>query len=332
MLGWWQTTASDFDARLLAVGLAALFVSGSLTLWIRFIWRATEGQPILPYEPRRPVPWTIPGLLIVVVIFFAALALFSLLYLEPFAAREYPGFRARPFRARDELITSAQLLVFMLAQLTALLAALLGFRLVYRAQPEDWGLVTSHVSRDVFAALVAALAFLPPIYAMQSLLHRFISDAPHPIIRSLMESDDTLLRPVAFIVAGIWAPICEELVFRVMLQGWLERVLIHRHQPPADEGQVQELAVVGDATPGEYAPATPAPRGGWLPIAISSALFAAVHVNFQSPNLDIIPLFFFACGLGYLYQRTHRAIPSILLHMMLNVCSLTALMLTLSSP
>ena len=62
-----------------------------------------------------------------------------------------------------------------------------------------------------------------------------------------------------------------------------------------------------------------------------SALFAARHFNFQSPNLEFIPLFFFACGLGFLYQRTHRAIRSILMHMMLNVCTLVMLALSLPS-
>jgi membrane protease YdiL (CAAX protease family) len=37
---------------------------------------------------------------------------------------------------------------------------------------------------------------------------------------------------------------------------------------------------------------------------------------------DPIPLFFFAVVLGLLYQRTHRLVPSIVLHALLNFCSL----------
>jgi membrane protease YdiL (CAAX protease family) len=37
---------------------------------------------------------------------------------------------------------------------------------------------------------------------------------------------------------------------------------------------------------------------------------------------DPIPIFFFAIALGLLYNRTHRALPSIAVHMALNAASL----------
>ncbi len=329
MIGWWQTTAEAWDPRLLAVVVVALVVSGSLTLWIRLGWRAVEGQPILPYEPRRPVPWRFIGLFLAGLTYSIALALFQTLYIT----YDEPLFGGIPSTAAGESITPAQLAAFLVAQLaaqfTALLAALLGFRLFFGATPEDWGLVTRHAGRDLGIALIAAVAFLPPLYALQALLHQF-NDTPHPLIRALTETHDALLRPLALITAGLWAPIWEELFFRVIFQGWLERVLVHRHAPSPDDATVHDLTPDGEASD-QYAPAVRAPRGGWLPIVISAAAFAAVHFVPGSPNFDLIPIFFFACGLGYLYQRTHRALPSILLHMILNVCSLTALMLTLPS-
>ena len=100
--------------------------------------------------------------------------------------------------------------------------------------------------------------------------------------------------------------------------------MLHRHAPPPDENRVPELAP--EAPDGsEYTVASGAPRGWWLPIVVSATVFALVHLDFRAPRLDFIPLFFFACGLGYLYQRTHRALPSILLHMTLNICSLALL-------
>jgi membrane protease YdiL (CAAX protease family) len=338
MIGWWQTTADAWDPRLLAVVVVALLVSGSLTLWIRLGWRAVEGQAILPYEPRRPVPWTIVGLLLLAMVFFVALVTFSALYaeldvtkffaLEPDSPLETMR-RVAPVAKNPDVLTSADVLILVVSQLTALLAALVGFRKWFGTTPEDWGLVTTHVWLDLGVAIIAAIAFLPPLYALQALLHQF-NDTPHPLIRALTESNDPLLLPLALVTAGLWAPICEELFFRVIFQGWLERVLVHRHAMSPDDTAVQELAPDGEVAD-QYAPAIQSPRGGWLPIVISAAVFAFVHLDMRSPNFDFVPIFFFACGLGYLYQRTHRALPSILLHMILNVCSLTALMLTLPS-
>lgn len=53
----------------------------------------------------------------------------------------------------------------------------------------------------------------------------------------------------------------------------------------------------------------------WVPILVSSGLFALAHLQ-HGP--DWIPLFFLALGLGYLYQRTRRIQPCIIVHMLVN--------------
>lgn len=53
----------------------------------------------------------------------------------------------------------------------------------------------------------------------------------------------------------------------------------------------------------------------WVPILVSSGLFALAHLT-HGP--DWIPLFFLAMGLGYLYQRTRRIQPCIIVHMLVN--------------
>ena len=67
-------------------------------------------------------------------------------------------------------------------------------------------------------------------------------------------------------------------------------------------------------------------RPAWLgdvtPIAISSAIFAALHYT-HGP--DWIPLFGLALGLGYLYRRTHRITPGLVVHLLLNLVSMLAL-------
>lgn len=53
----------------------------------------------------------------------------------------------------------------------------------------------------------------------------------------------------------------------------------------------------------------------WVPIVVTSGLFALAHVQ-HGP--DWVPLFFLALGLGYLYQRTRRLTPCIAVHMFVN--------------
>jgi membrane protease YdiL (CAAX protease family) len=57
-------------------------------------------------------------------------------------------------------------------------------------------------------------------------------------------------------------------------------------------------------------------------IVLSSLVFALMHV---SHGPDVVPLFFFALALGYLYQQTHRVWPSLVVHICLNACTLAML-------
>ncbi len=63
----------------------------------------------------------------------------------------------------------------------------------------------------------------------------------------------------------------------------------------------------------------PRGTGGFLPILVSSSLFAALHV---SHGPDWIPLFFLALGLGYLYRQTNRLLPGMVVHFLLNGTSM----------
>src|SRR5207253_1015348 len=109
-----------------------------------------------------------------------------------------------------------------------------------------------------------------------------------------------------------------EYLFRCVLQGWLERVeqkISARRIALAPAEAVAELPAE-DATRDIASDGKPStPVGGFIPIFISSALFAAMHLG-QGPAAA--PLFIFACVLGYLYRQTHRVTPSIAMHMALN--------------
>jgi len=69
------------------------------------------------------------------------------------------------------------------------------------------------------------------------------------------------------------------------------------------------------------------PRFLALPIFFSSLIFALLHYN-HGP--DWIPLLFLAFGLGYIFQRTRRILPCILVHLLLNATSFGMLILQLA--
>ena len=106
-------------------------------------------------------------------------------------------------------------------------------------------------------------------------------------------------------------------------------VLVEPTSPPADVSSPFEPNPY--ATPEPEPPAKPAPEAAAPPLwptFVSAFLFAISH---WSHGPDWIPLFFLALGLGHLYRKTHRIVPSIVVHFLLNATSITLFALALAS-
>jgi membrane protease YdiL (CAAX protease family) len=173
----------------------------------------------------------------------------------------------------------------------------------------------------------------------------------------IMQDPDPLLLAMAFFSAVVVAPICEEVAFRLLLQGWLEKVVGSRRKVVGSgqwavgsetESDQQKLAATGRVagepeTDGEHDNPYESPinqsdsfqppdsslqtnSSGYRPIFVSSLLFALAHYG-HGP--DPIPLFFLATILGYTYHRTHRIVPCIVAHALFNAFSLVTLMVML---
>jgi len=100
---------------------------------------------------------------------------------------------------------------------------------------------------------------------------------------------------------------------------------------PVDEKNISEEQVTAAAT-GD-APLQPPTRGlfpglahGWTPILLSGFAFGLAHIGH---GVAPVALFLFGMVLGYLYQRTHRLVPSITAHLVFNAHSMLVLWLTL---
>jgi membrane protease YdiL (CAAX protease family) len=61
-------------------------------------------------------------------------------------------------------------------------------------------------------------------------------------------------------------------------------------------------------------------------MVFTSTVFALLHL---SHGPDFIPLFFLSLGLGYLYQKTQRLVPCLVVHALLNGTTMVILVLNL---
>jgi membrane protease YdiL (CAAX protease family) len=306
----------------------------SVGVWFALADRLKSG-PILKYEPRRPVPWhgawTLLPIALVVLTIAAAI----------FAGGSADETAARPRETIERIAVGS-------VQQTALVIAFLAVLIVASgANRTDLGLPNDAVElvRDIRIGIIAWLAALAPVYATQiTLLVIFGPAEGHPLLKMVEQQSDPTLFILAFMAAVVVAPICEELLFRLVLQGWLEkwedkqlgwRLLpaLPSSMPELSSADVDGIIPVSEVEPGdpvaaETAPSDPPEFGiaglpfGWTPILISSLLFALAHFGYGP---DPIPLFLLAMILGYVYQRTHRIVPSIVTHALFNGMSLFAL-------
>jgi membrane protease YdiL (CAAX protease family) len=234
-------------------------------------------------------------------------------------------------------------LVYVAATLATLAFAVALVCLRTGATAADFGLRLNRWRYDLLVGLVGFIALAPPVYALQATLVHFFP-TQHPLIDILREGPGTAVVIVVSLSVAVVAPLSEEFLLRVLLQGWLERV-VATAAPLAfrpDGGESSELppeelhSVSAGDTRSENPYAAPQAHTSSahdtvdiglaraIPIVSSALIFALLHVGHGPAPL---PLFFLALGLGYLYQRTHRLWPSVLIHCLLNTSSLLMLWL-----
>jgi membrane protease YdiL (CAAX protease family) len=351
------------------IGLVALVVILSFfVLWGVAFVKLFRRQPLLAYEPRRPVPWGLVDLgLVVIILFLAALASSHLLkgQFGPGA-----GTEKQPFTLQQNMLiilADAGMKVAVMLIVTPIIMLRTG------CTWRDLGIVPRQAGRDICIGLAAFCMLAPIVFAIQGLLTQ-LEPYKHPLIEMMTNTPDMQLFALLCFSAAILAPLSEEWAFRVLLQGWLEKlvtysgsslhilfgglepaepmVLENGNSPAPPEGitfllpvpQQTEIQWIDPTNPYAPPPTTTQPLASayydqplaaaivpeyspppvwkhWLPICFSSIIFALMHL---SHGLAWIPLTLLAFGLGYIYQRTHRILPSITVHFCLNALSMAA--------
>ncbi|ADB17832.1 Abortive infection protein [Pirellula staleyi DSM 6068] len=342
---------------LLVINFITLTLLGlSIGGWIVSFGKWRRGEAILPHTPRLPVPWGLLDLVacVLILIFFSALAIQSLIslgYLPPKVALESLDIRGQTAIIGSEGIAKLLTMVAIIG--------LICYR--FRASAFDLGCDLKMLGHDVQLGTVAFAMIAPVIFTIQGVLVTFWKPSKHPLMETLRDLPNPTLFVVIAFSAVIVAPLVEEFFFRVLLQGWIERVVTYRREggfellfggrpnaasPPLASSATETASLPGEAptcampvllkqeSPPTEAPAdaallvdvssTRAPRLRHSMIAIftSSIIFALMH---YSHGPDWVALTILALVLGFLYHRTHRITPSLVVHFLLNFLSLLAL-------
>ncbi|MAI72775.1 MAG: hypothetical protein CMM01_17965 [Rhodopirellula sp.] len=185
----------------------------------------------------------------------------------------------------------------------------------------------------------AAVMLLPPVMAVAALVNLWVAEYEHEVLDVLQQLGTSRVFAVLFFGTAIVTPIAEEILFRGLIQGGLQRLAdrvagqVESHasdltfKQAASEGD--DRLGVEDAIWNGQEMEDSESQGNWKPVSYwpvfaASAIFACMHLG---QGAAPIPLFLLSVGLGYLYRQTGSLIPCIVVHMLLNGMTLLAVLL-----
>jgi membrane protease YdiL (CAAX protease family) len=336
------------EADPLQVAFVLALLVASVMAWGYLVSKLFRAGRILAYEPRRPVPWGWPAAVLAVL--FVLTALLAAASASP---PEPPSVIPNPLQAAERILGIMLLEVIVTGAALALVVAFSSPNMADLGLPP----YVDGFLRDVRSGIVAWLAALAPVFGLllvvRYMLHQSEEPSHHPLVDTVIRDPYFGVMLLATLAVVVVAPICEEIIFRLLLQGWLEKWedarLGWREDKSNDEAPMtnDEARMTNDEcrmTNEEQSPPDdssfvirhssfsasdqPPRRGlaglpyGWLPILVSSLLFALAHIGYGP---EPVPLFVLALILGYVYQRTHRIVPCIVTHALFNLIAVIML-------
>lgn len=305
-----------FAQQDLSPGFATIvfFAFGTCIIaWAVLVERCFKGTPILPYQPRRQVPWRVWDLLAVLFFYFvlSVVVIHIALYFYGLEINESPE-RISIKKITDhpilQLLAARNWTAIILCSVAGIVVAPIIEEMFFRVLLQGW---LEKVDRN-WRRRAPILRRVMPMAAMPILISSLIFAGQH--FRFATPPQDARLLILLFVCDSFVKIL--SLIFVMVLLYW----------------RVGAKAV----------------DLGWEPKKIGSDIglgliaFLAIAVPIYAMQLylpqllpkdfapDPIPIFFFAIALGFLYHRTHRAAPPIALHMALNASSLAMALISLA--
>jgi membrane protease YdiL (CAAX protease family) len=308
---------------------------GGVMICIWAVGRVWHRQSVLRYEPRRQVPWEGIDLLLILCAFVLLQWQCITIGLKLAGVESIEGWADLDAHAKSVVILADLVSRFLIfATGVAILVLRAG------ATTEDLGFDFRKAGYDFRCGVVAFIASLPLVYGVQAIVTHLIP-YEHQLIDVVHEQNTVLTWTTAVVSAVIAAPLAEEFLFRILLQGWLEKLeLALVLRLPTSVLRQTELSSGGELvdvnSAEEQTPLAQPQHGllglplGTVPILISSVLFALTHFREGTESvalrlLAVTPLLIFGIFLGFVYQRTHRLLPSLTIHCLLNALTMVSL-------
>jgi membrane protease YdiL (CAAX protease family) len=325
----------------LVLNAVLIFAAGvSLVMWVRTL-PAIRRQGVrgfadtwLPVKRRECPFWGVAEIFVM----FGSMQVFGQLLLL-FAQQK--GWYKLP-EPGESLAAQTPEMLFVVLAISALANCVsIGLVLLWMWNKEWFGSVRKFglsISPSMLRLGVkAAVMLLPPVLAVAALVNLLLAEYEHEVLNVLQQLGSPRVFAVLFFGTAIVAPIAEEILFRGLIQGGLQRLA--GRVVGDDESHEKELAsksqsanvgfIAEDANKDGQETRGNVPQGNWEPVSywpvfVASVIFACMHLG---QGAAPIPLFLLSVGLGYLYRQTGSLIPCIVVHMMLNGMTLLAAML-----
>jgi membrane protease YdiL (CAAX protease family) len=330
----------------LQIVILAVFGAISLSIWWYVYRQSLLRQPVIAAESRSDVPWRGMHVAMAFVIWL------MLQLIGEFAIRwRYSIPPNDPLPLDNVEIKILRVAAFSIVSIIS--ATLIGtyLKIDLKATLRDLGWSGHNIGRDMMTGLIAFLAIVPVVLAinvvLQAIYRTITGEDPsvHPIIKDSQSNPSYQLMIWHAISAVIVAPLVEEFIFRGVLQGWLEKLsrvtraievkrqnrnfATNTTKEPIQEPNQENPYAAGQADDRETVTAMIADSDDSIPeppmiapIIVSSLFFSFFH---WGHGVAPVPLFFLAIVLGYLYQRTHRLLPSLVVHVGLNGLSMASI-------
>ncbi|MEY4567180.1 MAG: hypothetical protein RLY14_2150, partial [Planctomycetota bacterium] len=204
--------------------LFGLFIFGfmlcSFFAWIASISWLKLGGSTLPVEDRLPARWGLLHLIGIVVL-FVFFSNFVLLLLQAAGLKQW--IATQPEESREALVGISQIVSASCGQLLAMFVGTVWIAAQTGCRIGEVGWSIRRVGYDLLVGLGAALLFIPLIQIlMATLVFSLKMEYDHPLFEAMEKGPVWLMYGGAVFAAVLVAPITEEFLFRVLLQGLLE--------------------------------------------------------------------------------------------------------------
>jgi membrane protease YdiL (CAAX protease family) len=291
--------------------------AGLIIAWFLGVMRERSVEGPLRLEPREPLGrlWVVTCFGVFVWIMVPALVAQIAYSPPPTTAPVTTTATTTSTNPLSDLPPDQKLKMYILGQLCAVAALLLGNIATSPTALQRLGLTPHLAARGIFYGLLGALAAIPLTIGISSLVQIVLQELGRPApqdheLIQVFRAAPTDVRRLVILSAALLAPVFEEILFRGHVQTALAATLAAVARPRFDD-----VATLVRA---------PSARTRWLAIALVSVLFASVH----GLNWMFAPLYVLSLCLGYAYERTGNLWVPIAMHATFNIFSLVMAMLS----